>query len=76
MTVIAIDDYHCRENVCVLRPICGLDIKKNTLSSADLWKDKKITFKILTTSFGAVDLGPDIHDTVNKGQYEKGYGEG
>jgi hypothetical protein len=37
-----------------------LDIKPKALSSAELYKDTKITFKILTISFGGVDLGPDI----------------
>jgi hypothetical protein len=68
------EGFQCEENVCEVIPECGLEIKKNTLSSADLWKDKNITFKILTTSFGvgSVDMGPDIQILSTKTNTNKG----
>lgn len=62
-------DYQCVENMCVK---CGLDIKHKALSSAQLYKDRKITFKIYTVSFGEIDLGPDILILSKKVNTKKG----
>ena len=64
------DAYFCQNEVCV--PKCRLLIKYKTLSAAKLlYKDKKITFKIITGSFGAVDMGPDIQILATKPNTKK-----
>jgi len=64
------DAYKCQNGICV--PRCRVSIKYKQLISAKLLKDKKATFKIITGSFGDVDLGPDLQILGIKTNTKKG----